>query len=145
MATATKTPETTPAKAPRRKLPLLLAALVVLGLIGGAAWFFLLKEPAAPPEPVHGEVVAVDPVSINLADGSYLRLGLALQLTEETAEEPDTSEALDLAITTFSGRSVDELTDPAAREALQQQLNDKVINTYPEEVMDIYYTEFVTQ
>ncbi|WP_299039601.1 flagellar basal body-associated protein FliL [uncultured Pseudokineococcus sp.] len=146
MATSTTTPPPqAPVKAARRKLPLILAALVVLALAAGAAWFFLLKEPAAEPEPVEGTVVAVEPVSINLANGSYLRLAIALQLTEETTEDPDTSEAIDLAITTFSGREVDQLSDPAARDALQQELTDQVISTYPGEVMDVYYTEFVTQ
>lgn len=43
----------------------------MLALAAGAAWFFLLKEPAVEPEPVEGEVVAVEPVSINLADGYF--------------------------------------------------------------------------
>ena len=108
----------------RRRGRLLVVALVVVVLaIGGvAAYLFLLKpgaaeaaEPPPPPEPVPGDVLTVDPVSVNLADGHYLRLGLALQLTADVAEDPDPSRALDLAIAWYSGRPITEVTDPASR------------------------------
>lgn len=146
MATSSSTTQAGPSARPRRRLPLVVALVVVAGLAGAAAWFFLLREPGPAPEPEAGEVLTVDPVSINLAEGSYLRLGLALQLTEEaTAEEPDPSKALDLAVATFTGRTVQELSEPTTRAAIQDDLTTKVVEAYHEEVMDIYYTEFVTQ
>lgn len=146
-------PSTAPAEAaarPRRKLPLVLGVVALVVLAAGAGWFFLLREPAGEPEaepaPVPGEVLTVDPVSINLANGSYLRLALGLQLTEEaTAEEPDPSAALDLAVATFSGRSVAELSDAATREAVQDDFTNQVKDAYEEGVIDVYFTEFVTQ
>ena len=63
--------------------------------------------------------LTVEPVSLNLADGHYLRLGMALQLTAGRGDEaPDTARALDLAIALFSGRTVAEVSDPATRDAL---------------------------
>ncbi|NUU15874.1 flagellar basal body rod protein [Cellulomonas humilata] len=137
-----------PAKKSRKKL-LLIAGAVVL-LAGGAAAYLLLGkgggEPAAEPAPVPGAVLTVEPVSLNLAEGHYLRLGLALQLTEEAGEEaPDTARALDLAIALFSGRTVAEVSDPATRDALTAELAHQLAEAYEGEVMDVYLTNYVTQ
>lgn len=134
----------------RGRGPLLVAVVVVLALVGAGVWFFLLRpdgDAAAEPEPEPevGEVVALDPVSINLADGSYLRLGIALQQSAEADEEVEGSAALDAAVQVFSGRSVAELSQPPAREELKAALLDRVRAAYPEEVVDLYFTEFVTQ
>jgi len=136
-----------PAK--KKKLPLLIGAVVLLVAVAAAAWFFVLSpsdaEAAEEPEPEKGDVVALDPVSINLADGSYLRLGIALQQTADAEHEADGSEALDLAIKTFSGRTTEELDDLAHRDELKHELLVEVEEAYHDEVMDIYFTEFVTQ
>jgi flagellar FliL protein len=134
----------------RKKLLLIVVAAVVL-VAGGAAAYLLLgrggeKAPEAEPAPVPGAVLTVDPVSLNLADGHYLRLGIALQLTDAVGEEaPDTARALDQAIHLFSGRTVAEISDPATREALVAQLADQLTETYEGEVMDVYLTSYVTQ
>ena len=151
--TASSTPaveaEAAPTKRPKKKLLLIVGAVVLLA--GGAAAYLLLVkggggEPAAEPEPVPGAVLTVDPVSLNLADGHYLRLGMALQLTEEVGEEaPDTARALDLAIALFSGRTVAEVSDPATRDALTAELAHQLEETYEGEVMDVYLTNYVTQ
>ena len=135
----------------KRKKLLLVVVLVVLAAAGAAAYVLLgpgaaPKAPAAEPEPVPGAVLTVDPVSINLADGHYLRLGIALQLTEEVGEEaPDTARALDLAIALFSGRAIAEVSDPATRESLTAELAHQLAETYEGEVMDVYLTNYVTQ
>ncbi|KQY45932.1 flagellar basal body-associated protein FliL [Cellulomonas sp. Root137] len=137
-----------PAKKTRKKLLLVVGAVVLLA--GGAAAYLLLGkgggEPAAEPAPVPGAVLTVEPVSLNLAEGHYLRLGLALQLTEEAGEEaPDTARALDLAIALFSGRTVAEVSDPATRDALTAELAHQLAEAYEGEVMDVYLTNYVTQ
>ncbi|SDQ19877.1 flagellar basal body-associated protein FliL [Quadrisphaera sp. DSM 44207] len=134
-------------KGGKKKLLLVVAAVLVAA---GAAWFFLKPAPAeaeAEPEPVPGEVLALEPVSINLADGHYLKLGLALQLVEGAgAHAPiDGSKALDSAITLFSGRSVEELADPVHREELKTELGHTLEEAYHHEVIDVYLTEYVTQ
>ena len=137
-----------PTKKPRKRLLLVVGAVVLVA--GGAAAYFLLGkgggEPAAEPAPVPGAVLTVEPVSLNLAEGHYLRLGLALQLTEEAGEEaPDTARALDLAIALFSGRTVAEVSDPATRDALTAELAHQLAEAYEGEVMDVYLTNYVTQ
>ena len=135
------------------KTKLLIIALVVL-LAGGAAYWFLLR-PAPPadgavavaeePAPEPGAVVVVEPISLNLADGHYLRIGIGLQLTADVAEEPDTARALDLVVALFSQRPVAEVTTTEGRDALKAELLRQLEEAYEGEVMDVYFTDYVTQ
>ncbi|MDM7830555.1 flagellar basal body-associated FliL family protein [Cellulomonas edaphi] len=135
-------------KRSKKKLVLLVVPVVLVAL--GAAWFFLLRPsgaagPEAEPKPEPGEVLAVDPVSLNLAGGHYLRLGIALQLTTEVTEAPDTSRAIDHAISVFSGRTVEDVSNPKTREKLRDQLAKELATVYEGEVMGVYLTNYVTQ
>ena len=129
---------------PKKKRKLLVPVLLVaiLGAAAGA-WFFVLKpSPDAGPKP--GEVAPLDSIQLNLADGHYLRIGIALQLTEGAAEV-DGSKALDATIEVFSGHTVGEVNQPETREKLRDQLEDKLEERYDGEVMAVYFKEFVTQ
>jgi flagellar FliL protein len=139
-----------PTKKKASKKKLIIVVVAVLAIAGGAAYFFLFKgkdsAEAAPPPPERGAVLAIDPVSLNLAEGHYLRLGLSLQLTKDAGEEtPDTADALDHAIALFSGHTVAEVSDPATREALKAQLVTELDEAYEGKVMDVYLTNYVTQ
>ncbi|WP_372594067.1 flagellar basal body-associated protein FliL [Actinotalea sp.] len=147
---AAETVDEVPAK--RSKKTMILAIVVLLLLAGGAAYWFLLKPSAgaaeaepAEPEHVAGAVQVVDSVSINLSGGHYLRLGLGLQLTEEVHEDVDTAKALDLAIALFSQRSLEEVSDATERDALKAELLHQLEEAYEGEVMDVYFTDFVSQ
>jgi flagellar FliL protein len=133
------------------KKKLLVIGLVAVLAIGAGAYFFLFSggSATADPPPVAGKVVLkIDPVAINLAGGSYLKLGIALQFTEAyDASKPtgdaDGSKALDLAIAQFSGAA---LTDVQTnREAMKAALQASIVKAYDKNVMSIYYTEYVTQ
>jgi flagellar FliL protein len=106
---------------------------------------------SAPPKPVEGAVVPLDPITINLAGGHFLKLGIALQGTKAAKEAPDGSEALDIAIEIFSNRTIAELTPTAGRDRFKKQLTEKVVDAYMDpktkvqSVMDVYLTEFVMQ
>ena len=141
-----------PEKKGKKKLVMTLVALLVVG--GGAYWFFLKPAPA-PKEPEPGEVVTMEPIQVNLAEGHYLKIGIALQLTEAAAggghggSSVDGSKALDLVISTFSQAQPGDVT--GARDALKESLRHQIIEAYAdheagtEMVMDIYFTEYVTQ
>lgn len=142
--------------APKKGRKKLVVLVLLLGLLlggGGAAYWFLLApkddaaaEAAPEPAPEPGTVLVVDSISINLAGGHYLRLGMGLQLTKDVGEEePDTARALDLAIALFSQRSVEEVSDPTQRAALKSELVHQLDEAYEGEVMDVYFTDFVTQ
>lgn len=143
-----------PAKKGKKKLIVIL--LVVVLVAAGAGYWFVLKPKAsagdgaaatasAEPEPVPGTVLVIDSISINLAGGHYLRLGLALQLTADVHEDPDTARALDLAIALFSQQPLEQVSDEANREALKAELLAQLKEAYHGEVMDVYFTDFVTQ
>ncbi|MFG1610143.1 flagellar basal body-associated protein FliL [Actinoplanes sp. NPDC049265] len=149
--------KTEAAEAPKKSKKLLLIiiiAVVVLGG-GGAGAFFMLKsdKAEAKPAPVKGAVVSMDnAITINLADAHYLKLGFTLQLTEAAGETaPDIAEAIDLAIDEYTGLKIGELETEKGREAKKADLLAKIEKAYTVEgatespVMDIYFTQFVTQ
>jgi len=121
-----------------KKLGIGVVALLVVA--GGVYWFFL--RPAPPPAP--GEIMRIDAIQINLADGHYLRLGLGLQMTS-TAHEADGSKALDAAIEMFSNRDLDYLQQNVHRAELKEKLTKRLEEDYHGDVMEVYFTEFVTQ
>jgi flagellar FliL protein len=138
------------------KKKLLIIALVAVLAIGAGAYFFLFSggEAEAEPAPEAGSVVvAVEPVAINLAGGSYLKLGFTLQFSlayDETAggghgggATPDGSKALDIAIAQFSGAALSDVQ--TNREAMKAALETAIVEAYHGDVYEIYYTEYVTQ
>jgi flagellar protein FliL len=137
--------EEAPAKGGKGKLLLILAVLLVAG--AGAAYFFLFSGSGKPAAPEPGTVLALDPVAVNLAGGGYLKIGVALQFTADADSGhdggPDGSKATDLIISTFSQAKPADVT--GARDALKEALQQKIIEAYDGDVMQIYYTEYVTQ
>ncbi|GAA4738693.1 hypothetical protein GCM10023350_23800 [Nocardioides endophyticus] len=125
------------------RLKKIAIVVVVVLLVAAAAWWFVLRpKPEKAPEP--GEIVTLDSTQINLTGGHYLRLGLALQLTTD-AHEVDGSKALDAAIDLFSGRTMASISQPVRRDELKAKLVHQLDESYHGEVMDVYFTEFVTQ
>ena len=150
MSTKEKSAETDEATAKGGKKKLLLIVLVVLLAAAGAACFFLFTGgEAEAEEPVAGDVLALDPIAVNLAGGGYLKIGVTLEFTEEGSAGghggagPDGSKATDLIISTFSQAQPADVT--GAREALKEALEEKIIEAYHGGVMNIYYNEYVTQ
>lgn len=133
--------EAAPTGGSKKKL-ILVAALV--GVLGAAGWFFFMRPAGAEAGPEPGEVVALEPIQVNLAGGHYLRVGIALQLTTK-AHEVDGSQALDTLIAVFSGHSMEEVNQPKVRESLREDLVKKLEKRYEEGVMGVYFTEYVTQ
>lgn len=146
MSVATKPPvsEAQAAPEPKSSKKLILIAVLVLAIAGAGYWFFLKPDgPEPPPEP--GEVVAMEPIQVNLAEGHYLRMALALQLTTSVAHAADGSKALDLAIAAFSGHEVADLANKEKLAEIRGELVAEIEHAYHGDVMDVYFTEFVTQ
>lgn len=147
-ATLAAAPEAAPAKKGKSKL---LMILVLVLVVAGAAYWFVLKPKdsaaaAVPPPPEKGEVLPLEPIYINLAQGHFLKLGLALQGTATAdTKHMDGAEALDAAIEVFSGKEMDELADPEVRTEHKAELVEMVVESYEDHVMDVYFTEFVMQ
>jgi flagellar FliL protein len=151
MSTKEKTAESEEAEGKGGKKKLLLIGLVLLLVAAGAAYYFLFASSgeAEAEEPVAGDVLALEPIAVNLAGGGYLKIGVTLQFTEEGSagghggSGPDGSKATDLIISTFSQAAPADVV--GAREALKAALEEKIVEAYHGDVMDIYYNEYVTQ
>ncbi len=133
--------------APKKSKKKLIIIVVLVLVLGGVGYKFTLGKGAAPAKPalVAGAVVPLESINLNLAGGHYLKLGLALQATTLATEDPDGSQALDIAIDLLSNRSLTDLATTAARDRYKKELVSKVNKAYEDEVMDVYFTEFVTQ
>jgi flagellar FliL protein len=139
-----------PKKSRKKMVMIIVAAAVVLVGGGGAGAFFAIKSSKAEAAPAKGTVVSIkDALTVNLTDGHYLKLAFSLQQTKDAKEDVDASKATNLAIDQYTGKSVAELSTEKGREAIKQDLLAKVVKAYTEDgtkmVMDIYYTQFVTQ
>lgn len=145
--TVTAMPKGEEEQGAKKRKPIKLIAFLLVLVVAVAAGDFLVLAPKDKKEaaPKPGAVLALDSQQINLAAGHYLRLGVALQLTETASQDVDGSKALDAAISIFSGLSVDQVTKPGARDALKKKLLTDVEHRYENQVMDVYFTEFVTQ
>ncbi|MFI5493161.1 flagellar basal body-associated protein FliL [Actinoplanes sp. NPDC051859] len=144
------------AEAPKKSskmLIIIVAAVLLLGGGGAGAYFMFFKgdKAEAVEEPVKGAVIAIkDPLTINLAEGHYLKMGFAMQMTEEAGEEEvDTAEAINLAIDQYTGMEIAELESDKGREGAKKELLEKIEKAYNVDdkhlVMGIYFTSFVTQ
>lgn len=114
---------------------LIIMVLPLLILVGAAVWFFFLRStddgaPKALPAPLPGAVVALDPITINLAGSHFLKLGMALQPTADAHEAPDGSKALDLAIAQFSGDTIESLSTEEGRQEAKKELIARVQLAY---------------
>jgi flagellar FliL protein len=157
-APSAEAPAAPAAKKGGRKKLIVLA--VVLLLVAGGAWTFLKPSPeaSATEAPVPGPVVALEPLTLNLADGHYLKLGLALQATEAVAEEAaahgaegpaapllDGARALDAAISVLGDRTYAQLLAPGGRAKAKAALEKEIKHRYEGEVLTVYLTQFVMQ
>jgi flagellar FliL protein len=145
MAKEEKAAEAAPPKKSKKKLLIIVAAVVVLLGGGAGGYFAFFSGSSATPPPVPGKVVSLEAITLNLADGHFLKLKLSLQATTTATEDPDGSKALDIAISEFSNRPLAELASNAARDKAKGELRKKINEAYEGHVMDVYFTEFVMQ
>jgi flagellar protein FliL len=108
------------------KSKMIIMLLPTLLLVAGAGWYFLLRSPTSTeiviPKPTAGAVTTLDPITINLAGGHFLKVGMAMQMDASAGEEADGSKLLDLAISEFSGKTLDELASTDGRDQAKDEL-----------------------
>lgn len=122
-----------------------LIGVFALLAVGGGAYKML--TPTKPGPPTGGDIVAMDPTTLNLADGHYLKLAVAIQVVQgkSTGTTFQSSHAAEIVIDEFSNRSVASLSTNAERQRLTADLASKIKAAYPGEVYAVYLTQFVTQ
>jgi flagellar FliL protein len=150
MATTTAAPPATDeagqAKGGGRKKMVIIALVAVVAAV--AVYMLVLKpkdKSAGPPKPTPGAVVKLEPITINLASGHFLKLGLSLQASANAGEDVSGAKALDAAIDLFSGRTVESLAKRDGREKAKTALVKEISERYEDKVYDIYFTDFVMQ
>ena len=138
------------------------AALIAAGLVIGGGLLATAPpdaggagaaEDEVKAEHVVGSVVTLDPININLAGGRYLRIAVALGLNEHVelldshgkAVELRTAPASDIVLNTFSGMEMMELATSEGREKAKRHLEESLVPFYGEDVVAVYFTEFVMQ
>ena len=112
----------------------MVAPLVLL--LAAAGWYFFLRGDGgtkALPPPQPGEVLAVDPITVNLAGGHFLKVGMGLQVVKGAKEAPSSAKALDLAISQFSGKTVAELSSAEGRERNKAELTARIKLAYADQ------------
>ena len=115
---------------------LIVMVVPVLLLAVAAVYFFVLKPdkadaaPKALPDPKPGAVVQLDPITVNLAGGHFLKLSMALQPTAAAGEEVSGAKALNLAIGEFSGMTIDDLSTAKGRNDAVNELIARVKLSY---------------
>ena len=148
-------------KRSRKRLLVIVGVVLLLLAGGGLGAKSLLASPGAPapdPSTVPGDVLSLDSITLNLADGRYLKLTLALQLSQAAtpaagsvdaaaAAGPavDGAKALDAAIDILGSRTYAQLLVPAGRTAAQKALSAEVRKRYPGKVLQVYFKEFLMQ
>jgi flagellar FliL protein len=119
------------------KKKIILMAVPILLIVAGAGWFFLIKPSSsagavakALPEPTPGTLVTMtDAITINLASGHFLKFAMSLQPTA-AAKEVTTDKAIDLAITEFSGRTLEDLETANGRAEAKDALIARIKLAY---------------
>jgi flagellar FliL protein len=163
MSETTETDTSTPAKKKGGKRKIMLIGLVAVIAVGGFFGKGMLGGSAAAEESTTtapGPVITLSSITLNLADGHFLKLGLALQMAppepgaaaEEghgaAAEDDPTrgfAPALDLAIQVFGSRNMGQLLPPEGRQAAVAELVTKLHERYHGEIEGVYLHEFVMQ
>lgn len=146
------------AKGGGKVMILLIAGTAVVILLAAGLLVKMLLGPKEPPKDLAKEPGAVvtlkDAMTLNLADGKYLKMGLALQLSQEATQKAggekalasfDGSKARDAAIGVLGHYTMDQLLKPETKDKAQSSLSKEVNERYEGKVIKVYFTDFVMQ
>ena len=100
--------------------------------------------------PKKGAVYKMDSINVNLADGHFLKVGVALQLDatlklDAFDKDGEGAKALDKVIAGLGGHSPDEFATPEAVDRFKSELLTQIRPLYECHVLDLLFTEFVMQ
>jgi flagellar basal body-associated protein FliL len=144
---------------PKKRGPLvpLIAGVVLLGALGGGAWFLYPKffgaaqAKAAPVEPPIKVTVPLGAVVVNLKGETrrYLRVGVSLGVpaaADAKEIEEHKSQLLDVLISALSAADLETLTSDEGKAQLKKGLLARMREQlHLKKVARVYFTEFVIQ
>lgn len=151
-----------PKKKSRMMLFIILGAAILI--LGGGSFFayttFFAPQPIpeeattaqTPPPNAVGEMVALDPFVVNLADpkgNRYLKMTISMEV--ETVEAAERAKKLapklrDIVIMMLTSLSFEEVMTPEGKLRIRDELLDRFNRvTKPDRIKNIYFSEFVVQ
>jgi flagellar FliL protein len=155
-----KAAEAAPAGGKKKMMIMAIAAVLVLGLGGGSAWYFMKgsgdKAHKEVRKAVKPEFVAVEPFTVNLQPENgeqYLQLQFTLQVAgPEQVELIKTNMARvrSRVLLLLSAKKASELSTPAGKVLLSNEIIAAVNDPFeakgtPQEVSDVLFTSFIIQ
>jgi len=136
-----------------------LIVVVVIVAVLAAGYFLGMKgkataQPGAgaaggPPTTLApGQILDLDPITLNLSDGRFLKVGISLQLAKGSSADKmktESAKALDAAIGLLSAKSYNDLVAPGGRDQAKAELSKRVADLYEGKVLGVYFTNFIMQ
>ncbi|MCS6961258.1 MAG: flagellar basal body-associated FliL family protein [Deltaproteobacteria bacterium] len=138
--------------------------LILIASAGVSAWFLLIKKESEQDAEVIDQpefedlkenevplsiVYPLNPFTINLKDGKYLRFSIAIKFSKEKIPDVFFSkeyEIRDKLISYFNGKSSDEILSPELRYDLKKEIISLIKTTIEDDIVtDIYFTDLVAQ
>ena len=148
----------------RKKLIIVVAALLVV--LGGGWKFGFAKEAKPPPAKIHGDVYVLGKdFLVNLADGHYAKLGIAIVVDHGAAVPagggghgaaapkppegygplPQEAAVRDIVTDTLTDVEEDELTDRHGREELKERILKRVKQGTDVPIHEVLFTDVSVQ
>jgi flagellar protein FliL len=145
------------------RLKVVLAAVVLVAagagigakVLGGAAAPASATEPTTTTTEPHGPVTTVDSITVNLADGRFLKLGLAFEVHHDTTYPPKSVEVdeltkgfareIDASIMVLSAFTFDQLVAPDGKALAKAALLERLSQVSEGAIRDVLFHEFVMQ
>lgn len=155
-------PDAVEAGGGKRKVILLAVVMIGVGAIlggkvlGGGGTPTAGAATTTTTEPP-GMITTIDAITLNLADGRFLKLGLAFEVHHDATypvvhgeAEPDEithgfAREIDAAITLLSGYTYDQLAGPEGKADAKTKLLEQVRALSDDAVKDVFFHEFVMQ
>jgi flagellar protein FliL len=127
----------------KSKKGIILIVVVLVAAYGG----YTFMKPKPKFVAAQGETVAIDPTTLNLAGGHYLKIAFSVELVKgkATAAKFEPAAAQSLIISQYSDRTVDSLSSNKSRDTMQTNLLAGLKKAYPDEIWGLQLTQFVTQ
>ncbi len=140
------------------KSPMLMMIIVlVAGLAGGVFAgknFMAPKAPPPPKPPTVGKTLDLGEFVVNIGDEAYLKAGVALGLKEGIDPkklEEETPALRDAALMAFAGKTASQLNSLEGKYKVKEEIRERVNEVLErkthekESVLEVYFTQFVTQ
>lgn len=147
-----------------KKILMIVLPLVIL-VLGGAGWMFLMggdSAPATDPTKTPGPVAPLnEQFIVNLADSPtaprFVKMGIAVRLAESSAALytpakgttpgalQDEPQVRDIIISTVQSRTAAALSTHRGRGEMKKELVRRINRETELRILDVYYTDFAVQ